>query len=44
MTCIEPLSPSLFMGEGFGVGVNQVFQQRLIGRPYTALYNSHYFL
>ncbi len=22
MTCNEPLSPSLFMGEGFGVGVN----------------------
>ncbi len=35
MTCIEPLSPSLFMGEGFGVGVNQVFQQSPLGRVDT---------
>ncbi len=36
MTCIDPLSPSLFMGEGFGVGVNQVFQQSPQNRPYIA--------
>ena len=31
------LSPSLFMGEGFGVGVKVVFQQTQIGRLYYYL-------
>ncbi len=38
MTCIEPLSPSLFMGEGFGVGVNQVFQQSPVSHPILMLF------
>ncbi len=40
MICIEPLSPSLFMGEGFGVGVNQVFQQSPQNRPYIASFSA----